>query len=373
MLHFRAQAVSGQPNPSYAYPIALREGLAFVVLAAALLIARLADARAAMWCVWIWFAVLSVLTAMFLPGISPYFLFPTLLAALAAIVVVAGLGEWAFAVPMLAAAVIWIGLVAAGEGLMGLMMHPLFTVPAAFAAMTMIPLADARAMGRGAWLACIVVALGASLVATVIAGLQPAFSRTVAQRLSIRYVENAATKQAVWALDAGAPLPAPLRGAADFSKLPESVLPGVSAPSYNAPAGAMQFAPPRADVVSDAVVEGHRRLTVALHGSDHAGAMFLYISKEARLVSVDIHGQHLVAPKETQTGTVLACASHDCASEVLTLEFASRAALALQFGEQRYGLPPRGAKLVAARPKSAIPSQNGDVTVLLNTLQVAAK
>ena len=32
-LHFIAQSISGQPDPSYAYPIALREGLAFGVLA----------------------------------------------------------------------------------------------------------------------------------------------------------------------------------------------------------------------------------------------------------------------------------------------------------------------------------------------------
>ena len=33
--HMLAQAISGQPDPSYAYPIALREGLGFGVLAAA--------------------------------------------------------------------------------------------------------------------------------------------------------------------------------------------------------------------------------------------------------------------------------------------------------------------------------------------------
>ena len=81
VLHYIAQAISGQPDPSYAYPIALREGLGFGVLAAALLTARMASARLAVLSIWLWFGLLSVVTAAFLPGISPYFLFPALLAA----------------------------------------------------------------------------------------------------------------------------------------------------------------------------------------------------------------------------------------------------------------------------------------------------
>ncbi len=80
-LHFIAQAISGQPDPSYAYPIALREGLAFGVVAAVIFAARMAETRLAVLAVWLWFSGFSLLTAIFLPGISPYFLFPALAAA----------------------------------------------------------------------------------------------------------------------------------------------------------------------------------------------------------------------------------------------------------------------------------------------------
>ena len=89
--------------------------------------------------------------------------------------------------------------------------------------------------------------------------------------------------------------------------------------------------------------------------------------------TIDIHGEHLVAPKDNDGDTVLACASRDCASEVVGLEFASRAAFKLSFGEQRYGAPPFAAKLLAARPKNAIPSQTGDIVVLTNSIAVEAK
>ncbi len=119
----------------------------------------------------------------------------------------------------------WLALVAAGEGLLGLKLHPLFTVPAAFAAMTLTPYLDARAMRKGVWTLCIAVSLGAALIATAIAGFQPAFSRTMAQRLSIRYVEDRAAKKTQWSLDAGAPLPPSLRKAADFAADPQPISP----------------------------------------------------------------------------------------------------------------------------------------------------
>jgi hypothetical protein len=99
----------------------------------------------------------------------------------------------------------------------------------------------------------------------------------------------------------------------------------------------------------------------------------MVIPKAMKIRSIDIHGEHLVAPKDNDTDTILACASRDCADEVVGLEFASRARFKLTFGEQRFGAPPSAAKLVAARPRNAIPSQTGDVVVLVNSIAVGAK
>ena len=380
VLHFIAQAISGQPDPSYAYPIALREGLGFGVLAAALLTARMASARLALFSIWLWFGLLSVVMAAFLPGISSYFLFPALLAAVAALAFIAMpsamegfAGELAFVPAAVLGLSIWISLVATGETLMGLKLHELFTVPAAFAAMMLMPFVSAQSMPRSTWRDWYGAAIAGSLIAAVIAGFQPAYSRTQAQRLNIRYVEDATTGRARWALDADAPLPPPLRAATDFSKMPQQVLKGPFPSYYTAPAGNAQFPAPQTKIVSDAVVDGERRITMALSGSPQADAMFVVIPKEMKLVSIDIHGEHLVAPKDNDTDTILACVSRDCASEVVTFEFASRAAFKLSFGEQRYGAPASAAKLVAARPKSAIPSQTGDIVVLTNSISLDAK
>jgi hypothetical protein len=378
-LHTLAQMLSGQPDPSYAYPIALREGLGFGVLAAAVLAARMAIPQLATYAVWLWFAFLSVVAAVFVPGISPYFLFPSFLAALAALMIIIvpnaprGRTIWMFLPAAIVALSIWMPMVATGETLMGLKLHELFTVAAAFAAMTLIPFANVSAMRRSVWLDIFGATVVGALIATVIAGFQPAYSKTQAQRLSIRYMENAATNKPVWALDADAPLPPSLRAAADFSRAPETVLPPPFAKNYVAPAGARRFKAPDGKIVSDAVVAGAHRVTLSLQGSAQASSMLLLIPKDAELHSVDIHGEHVAAPKDDSGDMVLSCMSRDCATETVSLEFGSRKAIALTLIEDRYGAPPFAAKLLAARPKSAIPSQTGDVVALVNTIKIGAK
>jgi hypothetical protein len=121
------------------------------------------------------------------------------------------------------------------------------------------------------------------------------------------------------------------------------------------------------------VVGGAHRVTIQLHGSSQAAAMAIVVPKSAKLRSIDIHGQHLVAPKDSESDTLLGCASRDCASETIGLVFESRSQVLLQIAEQRYDLPPLAARLVAARPENAIPSQTGDYTLLANTLTVKAQ
>jgi hypothetical protein len=164
-----------------------------------------------------------------------------------------------------------------------------------------------------------------------------------------------------------------LRAVADFSKTPQQVLKGPFPSYYTAPASKAQFPAPQAKIISDAVVGGARRITVALSGSRQADAMFVVIPKVLKVRTIDIHGEHLVAPKDNDADTILACASRDCASEVMGFEFASRAPFKLSFGEQRYGAPVFAAKLLAARPRNAIPSQTGDIVVLTNSIAMGAK
>src|SRR5262249_7678842 len=135
-----AKLISGQPDPTYAFPINMRLALGFGVFAVALLVSRMTDLRGAVSSAWLWMAGLGIVTAALLPGISPYFTFPSFIAAILLLATAntksgwsGTVGQIALAISALAGMIVWMALVCSGETLMGLGLHELFTVPAAFA------------------------------------------------------------------------------------------------------------------------------------------------------------------------------------------------------------------------------------------------
>jgi hypothetical protein len=100
--------------------------------------------------------------------------------------------------------------------------------------------------------------------------------------------------------------------------------------------------------------------------------MVLIVPKSAQLRAVEIDDHHFDAPKEWAAlpQALILCATDDCAGKTITLELGTSQPVDITIAEQRYGIPADGAKLQAARPKTAVVSQNGDTTVLLNTVHV---
>ena len=94
----------------------MRFALGFAVWTMTLLVSRLTNGTLATTASWLWFAVLGVITAATLPGLSPYFVFPALVAAVLLLATARrgwtnDWGQAALFVSALAAFVIWIGLV----------------------------------------------------------------------------------------------------------------------------------------------------------------------------------------------------------------------------------------------------------------------
>jgi hypothetical protein len=372
ILHTVAALVSGQPDPSFAYPLALRISLALGLAGVTLLFARALSARGAVLAGWLWFAGLAIVAAIFATGLSPYFLFPALLAAVLLLAASrlgwqSGVGQAALFLAAIPALFIWLGLVATGETLMGLVLHPLFTIPAAFAILALLPLLDARAMPRPVWLggaaALFVLALGAA----VTAGMQPAFSAVAPQRLNIDYVENAG--HALFAADTTAPLPPALRASAAFSAEPQPVYPFSHDRDYVVPMGASRYTAPTADVAQTATASG-RRIALTLHGSADAGQMVLVVPKSAALAALTLNGTRVPLGGEWKDQIFLLCTTGDCAHAGVVLESRSKAAFDLTLAERRFGVPAFGAHIVAARPDTAVQSRLGDGTMLIGKVAV---
>ena len=372
-----AKLVSGQPDPSYAHPIALRTALTLGVAAVTIAVSRLAGLRAAAGAVWLWLAVLGVAVALFVPGFSPYFLVP---AAFAAVLMLAtarlgwgsAVGRAALIVAALAGLVLWLQLAASGEALMGLALHPLFTLPAAIAVATLVPLLATPTLPQRFWLYATGGCFGAAIVAAIVAGFQPAYSASAPQRLNINYIVDNATGDAKWAADATAPLPPALRTAAKFSDEPEAPYPGSWRKAYLAPAERAAVKMPGAAILANTRAGLTRTVTLGLNGSSDAAMMTLIVPGAAKLRRVVIGEKAVDVPDAwaEQKFVTIGCLSRDCATMPVTLDMADNGPLNLTLVERRAGLPGFGARLAQARGKTAVPSQFGDGIMLLTPITV---
>jgi hypothetical protein len=358
LLHAIATWVSGNPDPSFAYPVTLRWSLAFGVFAVALGTARGAGAIAC----WLWMAALAIVTAALAPGLSPYFLFPSLIAGALLLVTAYGGRTPALMIAAIAGGILWFGLTAGLEAIMGLVMHPLFTVTAAFGFVMLLPL---LAPARGAaWGISLAVSLIAALGLAVVAGLQPAYRKAAPQRLNILYLEQGG--KAWWLADPfwekasmAVHLPASLRAAAPFSATPVHL----AEMGFAVPTGAARFPAPSATVSRAGDV-----VTLDLNTSGQA--IELMVPRQAGLESVTVGGISRPAPPDRSLA--IACGTPDCAHARIVLRLASKAPVSLLLKDVRFGLPEGGARLQMARPAEATTSQGGDRTVVAAAIRVPA-
>lgn len=384
-LAFLAQLISGAPDPTYAHALAMRLALGIGVWGIVLLVSRMAGPHGAATSAWLWMSGLAVVTAATLPGLSPYFLFPSLVAAvllLATCRVRGGwtspLGQGALFVSALAALVIWFQLVVAGEGLMGLKLHPLFTIPAAFGLMTLVPLLAAESLRSRVWANSTAACLIAAVVGAAVAGLLPSYSIASPQRLNLIYFESSQRParwiaETAWKATATEPIPAQLKNAGHFRFDPDAY-PGLGLGSaYVADAGPPRYAQPQVTLAGDRKEGGSRIVSLVMRGSAETGAMSLRLPAAAKLQAIRIRGEDVRAPKDWAGNTMLQCDGPDCRDLAVTLTLGSSGAIMIPISERRDGLPPFGAKLAAARPSTAMPSQSGDRALLVSSISLPSR
>ncbi|MGN6514696.1 MAG: M20/M25/M40 family metallo-hydrolase, partial [Rhizomicrobium sp.] len=347
-----ARLISGNPDPTYAYPLAMRLALGFGVFGVTLLVSRMTALRYAASAAWLCMAGFGVVTAIFLPGISPYFTFPSFIAAILLLATARTKSGWdgtvgqiAIAISALGAMIVWMALVCSGETLMGLSLHPLFTVPAAFGLMTVVPLLAARPMPRASWQVMSGVFLAVSLGCAVIMGFYPAYSAQSPQRLNILYFEKGQQPPhwiaaSAWKAKSTEPIPRAMVKAGNFT-YSEDAYGGLGMGSaYVAPAqGTPTFQMPSATLLSDTKKGDTRIVHIAVHGSSDTSAMLFHIPKEAKLKRFSMRGQDYDPPEGWSGDTMLECSSPDCRDLDLRLTLGTTAPLTFDFAEQRYGLP----------------------------------
>jgi hypothetical protein len=375
VVHTLAALVSGQPDPSAAHPALLRLALGAGVFAVFIACTRLADPRRAALAIWLWTSVLGVLTAATLPGISPYFLFPALVAAIALVAQVRRPDAWtgrmgriALGVAAAPAVVLWLGLAAIGESVQGLALHPLFTLPLAFALLPLLPIVGDIGLPRRRFLAVVGGLVLLALLLAVAQGLRPAYSASTPQRLSIDFVDDHVANEAYWVAETGRPLPASVRKAAAFSETAKPRAPLFPLSVFTAPAGAPRLPAPTA-TVTQLPGAGGRTVTLALQTAADTGQVRLGIPRAAGLCAFSVNGTRQALTKAADEDFVLFCMSRDCQHATIALEVGA-APFDVSLASITFGLPADGQVIAGARPAEAVPSQNGDTTIVLSAVHV---
>jgi hypothetical protein len=363
------------PSPWVARPLPAMAAFWLVSLAvtlwAAVLLTRRSGLAGAWAGVWILWSLLGVVLGLLLPGVSYVFIVPALIAGLAGLM---GLGRpLASILPVLAAGVIWFPVVIffyTSMGLNGLLYTAVLLV---FVFVTLTPLvAVAGSFGRR-WLPLTVAA--AAVICAVLAMVSPPFSPDSPRNLTMQLHQDADSGASRWLVRGVAPLPPSLREAAEFGK-PEVPFPWAppSARVFAAPAPPLNASAPELTVLEDSTAGGKRHLRLRLTSPRGAPIGVVYVPESAKLESMEIDGRAIPErdgkrPAPTGWRPFMNLTLPAEGSE-LKVVLGTTQPVDWYVIDRSYGLPPTGQALLAARPKDAVPIQDGDVTLVSRKVKI---
>jgi hypothetical protein len=381
-------ALSNAALPWYVQPLPIRVavglGALLCVALAATLVARRTGFQGLFLATWLWWAALSLLVAVLVPGVSPLLLLPTLFAALTASIVSLTplrMARWTWEIVALAGLFgvswFWLSFVRGSDysslgpdlgptvgfavGLAATALAPLFAIPPAFSRWRNWVLAGTVLM----------VAVAAGVALRV-----PASSESRPLRLNLLHIEDRQSNRALWALDGAPPsgtgatlgLEA-LLGAATFGDQVAQALPW-SSQQYRVAPAASTTSGPVAGLLADERAGADRVVRLELRSPSGSNRMSLYVPVAAELRRMEVVGTPYVfeAPFVEDGYHWFRCSGEGC--DGLTLELLmqpeSDDPLTLFAVDIASGLPPGGEALLEARPATAAPSGDGDSTLIVD-------
>lgn len=374
--------LSGLPAPWYAYTMPSRVAFWSSALLIMTLVATLMAPRAGFWGaasgVWVWWAVLSLALAWWMPGVSVLTLLPTLFAA----VLLAGVGLTPLrALPYTRA--IAAGLALFGGSMIGFSLAlgaeepsagpelgAIVAFAVAFAASGFLPFLalphQLQGLRRGLTAATAVVMVAAAVVAL----RMPPYSDHRPQRLNLLHAEDRSSGAAYWLVDGDHPslLPDTLRQAGDFDPNLVEVLPWSRNRFVVSESTPGEHPAPEIEVISDGEVAGARVVDLQIRSPRRGDWLALYIPETAALQRITLPETSHVLDAELNGHDFyqFLCYGAACDGVRVTLHMAHTGPLDLWVVDHAYGLPPDGAILVEARPPRVTPVHAGDITLIGN-------
>jgi hypothetical protein len=388
ILHLVVRKAGATPVDWVAHPVPLQIafwslGLA-VVSILGLTFGRWA-ASVGLWAgVWTWWALLAVIIAWQVPGLSYVFLVPTIVVAVAglpfALRATEPLGgiDWTAIAPLVAAAILGFAPLLMLYDALGTHALAGIALVAGFVLSPLAPICaesqNIRGLGR--------IALpGAAVMVTVLAAFTsivvPAYSAKAPERVNLEYWQDGDSGKSQWLVrPASGRLQEPIQVATNFRRMDKGPFPWSGNPVFLADAPSLEDLAAPTFTILESTLVGERRAYRALlrseRGAPDASVLF---PPDAGIDSVRMEGEPMQPESDRVRQYFNGWSYYDCPTmpaKGVELRFTLPGGKPVEVYavDETYGVPTEGLFLQKARPLTAIPSQDGDVTVVSRRVQL---
>jgi hypothetical protein len=217
----------------------------------------------------------------------------------------------------------------------------------------------------------VVVAFAAGFAAL----LMPPYSVKAPERVNIEFWKDADTGKTQWIIDpASGRLPDPLLAAASFRHADKGPFPWDAGPAFFAPAPGLDNPAPTLTILESTAVADRRNYRALLRSERGApDAMVLFPPGSnvsgARINDVAVEGDSSRSHRLFGDWEIYRCLTTPAGGVEIAFSLPAGKPLEVYALDATYGLPPAGKFLLDARPFTAAPSQDGDVTIISRRVQ----
>lgn len=370
-----------------AHPLPAR--LAFWLLALSVVVVHgIALARRArfwgLWAgAWTWWAVVGTVLAWAVPGMSYLIQAPACTAMIVGLPIVAlrkdnEFGQWlAGIMPMSVAAIVGFAPLILLYSAMGTRFLSITAIFVALVLTPLIPLCVDLSDTEGLLAVSIpgvpIVALG---LATFGAIIMPAYSAQVPERVNMQFWQDADSGKAQWVVEPeSGKLPDAIGVAATFHSARSGEVPWTNGTAFLSDAPAKDLGAPSFTVLDSSIVAGKRQFEALLRSERGAPGAMVMFPPASGVEGVRMEGV-AVPPETTMTRQlfngwfIYACPSMPARGVEMTFLLPAGKPVTVTVVDDSYQLPDDGAFLMKARPLTAVPSGEGDLTVLSRRVQL---
>ena len=328
---------------------------------------------------WIWWAVLSIILATRIPGLSYFFLVATCAAALAGLLLVFRPKSASLAAifPLAISALVGFPLALLLYQGFGGRALPLIAVLVALLLSPLAPLCAGIQRPGGSSLVALPWLAGATmLLASFGAIVVPAFSAKAPEHVNLEYVQEADSGNSQWVVyPASGHLPEPIRLATNFRAQDSGAFPWIADPAFFAAAPHVEVAPPTFTILESSELPGKRRYRTLLRSERGASEALLMFPPDSRIESAVAADE----PLQPQTEKVRQYQNGWYAYDFYAMPAKGvEVSFTLPVGKPvevyvldvTYALPLEGMFLLKSRPLTATSYGEGDCTIASRRVQL---